>query len=72
MSFALSKRKKELVKALKEGKKVFFHPLVINSGYHGPPKEVEKFWGERVFQTNGRKYEVLEGDYFTVEKNDER
>jgi len=67
MSFKTSKRKKELVAALKVGKKVFFHPVLIHAGQNGPPKEVEKFWGDKVFLINGEKYTYLNGDYFTVE-----
>lgn len=68
MAWKDSKRKKELVKALKTGQKVFYHALILNSGRHAPPVQVKKFWGNLIKLQCGVTLNFVEGDYFTVEK----
>ena len=67
MAWKDCKRKKELVKALKEGKTVLYFQKILNSPHWEKGQKVTSLRGESITHADGIS-RYIEGDYFQIIK----
>jgi hypothetical protein len=61
------KRKKEIKKAMADGKKAYLHRMIFNSPHFEKPKEIKKVFRGTITTTDDSQYELIDGDRIVID-----
>jgi uncharacterized protein YlzI (FlbEa/FlbD family) len=61
-----TKRKKEIIEAIADGKKVYLNRMILNSPNFEKPEQIKKVFRQTITTMSGNKYKLMDGDQIVI------